>query len=55
MLSEAVDDFYPGWITLEILCREPMKQSRVNADVDRLNSASVSSIPPDFSRLAWRS
>jgi hypothetical protein len=45
MLSEAVDNLYASWIALEILCREPIKQSRVNADVNGLDSTAVSSIP----------
>ena len=55
MLSEAIDNFYPSWIALEVLRREPMKESRVDADVNGLNSTSVSSIPADFGRLARRS
>jgi hypothetical protein len=55
MLSEAVNDLDPSRVALEILCCESMKESRVNADVNRLDSASVSSVPPNFGRLARRS
>ena len=51
LLSEAVDDLYPTRVALEILCCEPVEESRVNADVNDLNSAPVSSIPPGFGRL----
>src|SRR5579871_2637457 len=55
MLGEAIDDLDPSRIALQIFGCKPVKKSRVNADVNGLNSASVSAIPPDLGRLARRS
>jgi hypothetical protein len=54
-LSEAVNDLNASWIALEILGCEPVEESRIDADVNRLDSTSISSIPSNFGRFARRS
>ena len=55
MLAEAVDDLNTSRVALEILCCEPMKESRVNGNMNGLNPTSVALIPADFGRLPRRS
>ena len=55
VLSEAVDDLNASWIALDVLGCEAVEESRIDADVNRLDSSSISSIPPNFGRFARRS
>jgi hypothetical protein len=55
MLSEAIDNLDARRIALEIFRHESIKEARVQANVNSLDSTSVASIPADFGRLARRS